>query len=128
MARLPKAYNLQSEYQIQVQCVQWFRMAYPNEIIYAVPNGGKRHLLEAVKFKASGVLSGVPDLFIALPKGRYHGLYIEMKSDKGTVSEKQQTMIDKLISKGYQVNVCYSFEEFEQTIKNYMGWRDAISR
>ena len=29
------------------------------------------------------MLSGVPDLFLPVPRNSYHGLYIEMKSEKG---------------------------------------------
>ena len=35
------------------------------------------------------MLSGVPDLFLPVPRNNFHGLYIEMKNEKGRVSVSQ---------------------------------------
>ena len=50
------------EESIQVACVKWFRLQYPNLVIFAVPNGGSRNLYEAKNMKESGTLAGVADL------------------------------------------------------------------
>ena len=39
-------------------------------MIWAVPNGGLRSKSEAARLKWTGVLAGVFDLTLALPKGR----------------------------------------------------------
>lgn len=109
------------EHQIQVACVNWFRYQYPKSLIYAVPNGGQRNAVVAAKLKAEGVLSGVPDLFVAEPKGNYHGLYVEMKNGTaGKVSESQKEVMYKLTEKGYACVVCRSFDEFEAAVTDYM--------
>ena len=54
--------------------VKWFEMSFPGVLIYAIPNGGSRNLLEAVKMKRTGTKRSIPDLHI--PEWR---LYIEMK-------------------------------------------------
>ena len=109
------------EHQIQVACVNWFRYQYPKSIIYAVPNGGPRNAIVAAKLKAEGVLAGVPDLFVAEPKGEYHGLYVEMKNgNQGRVSDNQKTLMDRLRNRGYRCEVCRSFEDFEETVNDYM--------
>lgn len=53
---------------------------YPElRFMYHTPNGGSRNVIEAVNLKAQGVRSGVPDICLPVPKGKYHGLYIELK-------------------------------------------------
>ena len=69
----------QTEHEIQVACVNYFRLRYPKGLIYAIPNGGQRNVIVASKLKAEGVLSGVPDLHIPIAKKGFHGLYIELK-------------------------------------------------
>ena len=110
-----------TEHEIQVACVNYFRLRYPKGLIYAIPNGGQRNVIVASKLKAEGVLSGVPDLHIPIAKKGYHGLYIELKNGKaGKVSENQKTIMEKLQSEGYRCDVCRSFDEFRNVIDNYM--------
>jgi len=45
-------------------------------VSYAVPNGGSRNMLEAVKMKREGVTAGVSDYQVMLP---HKILFIEMK-------------------------------------------------
>jgi len=93
-------------------------MQYPNELIFSVPNGGKRNVVTASILKAEGALAGVPDLFIAL-EGK--PLFIEMKYGKGKLTDSQKLVRDKLIGKGYYVETCYSFDEFVGIVKKYMA-------
>ena len=110
-----------TEHEIQVNCVNYFRLRYPKGLIYAIPNGGQRNVIVAAKLKAEGVLSGVPDLHIPMAKNGFHGLYIELKNGKvGKVSENQKTIMQKLQSEGYRCEVCRSFDEFRTIIDNYM--------
>ena len=92
-----------SEHQEQVNLVARVRLLYPDVIIYAIPNGGYRHLKEAVRLKAEGVLAGIPDLFIAEPRGGWHGLYVEVKKRNGKLSKDQALRIAELRLKGYCV-------------------------
>lgn len=107
------------ESDIQVVCINWFKVQYPNHMIFHIPNGGKRSMREAVKFKKMGVLAGVPDLFIPEIYGCKHGLFIELKSEKGKVSKNQTDVIVKLQSRGYRVEVCNGFHEFVTACRRY---------
>ena len=110
-----------TEHEIQVNCVNYFRLRYPKGLIFAIPNGGQRNVIVAAKLKAEGVLAGVPDLCIPIAKKGYNGLYIELKNGKvGKVSDNQQTIMGKLQNEGYQCEVCRSFDEFRTIIDNYM--------
>lgn len=108
---------------MQRRCVSWFRSAYPGSasLLFAIPNGGGRSKREGGILKAEGVLKGVPDLFLALPKGTIHGFFIEMKrGNQGRISPEQAHMIERLSSKGYKVEVIRSEEGFKDAINNYM--------
>ena len=110
-----------TEHEIQVNCINYFRLRYPKGLIYAIPNGGQRNVIVAAKLKSEGVLSGVPDLCIPIAKKGFHGLYIELKNGKaGKVSNNQLTIMEKLQSEGYRCEVCRSFDEFKTIIDNYM--------
>ena len=109
------------ESKIQQACVTWFRLQYPDTIIAAIPNGGKRGIKTAMAMKREGVLAGMPDLFIASARDGFHGLFIEMKSAKGTTTPEQKIVLEKLRDEGYIVFVCRSFDDFQAIVNNYMG-------
>lgn len=94
---------------------------YPGlELAYAIPNGGHRHPAVAAKLKAEGVKAGVPDLFIPVPRGNAHGLYVELKAKGGTVSDAQRTMMAVLSKQGYACIVAYGWESAWGEIEAYM--------
>ena len=106
---------MQKESVLQTACVKWFRLQYPDLIIYAVPNGGSRNAREAQRLKAEGVLAGVADLVVLLPQGK--SLYIEMKV-KGNKQTDNQKEFQKIAENlGHTYDVCYSFEEFKEVIE-----------
>ncbi|MGE0630938.1 MAG: VRR-NUC domain-containing protein [Pseudobdellovibrionaceae bacterium] len=110
--------RLGPEDSLQRACVTWFKLQYPLSLIWATPNGGHRHPLEAAKFKMTGVLAGVPDLFIAEPKGKFHGMFVELKcTTKPTPA--QMELIGKLHDRNYCTAICYSFDEFTMNVKKY---------
>lgn len=106
----------------QIRFVARVRSFYPDVLIYAVPNGGGRSAMEATKLKEEGVLAGVPDLFIAEPRGIWHGLYIEMKRVKGgSLSKAQSDIHVKLRSKGYKVVTCQGADLAWEVFEFYMN-------
>ena len=97
------------EHKEQVAFVEWFNTNFPDLIIYAIPNGGKRGIREAEKLRLEGVLKGTPDLCILLPRGV--SLYIEMKQEKGTLKKHQKDWIDKAENLQHNCIVAYSAKE-----------------
>ena len=67
-----------------------------------------------------GVKSGIPDLCLPVARAGFHGLYIEMKSEKGRVSENQKFWIENLTVQGFQTAVCHSWLEAVQVLENYL--------
>jgi len=117
----------QDESKLQQACVKWFRYSFPHILIFAIPNGGKRGIITARIMKGEGVLPGVPDLFIASGGSPLrvdtigkNGLFCEMKTAKGKLSPAQKEVHAKLEQAGYCVKVCRSFDEFQQTVNEYL--------
>src|SRR5210317_2495480 len=112
-----------TEHNEQVAVVEWFRIRFPllKMALFAIPNGGLRHIRVAMTLKKEGVISGVSDLFLMVPRGTFHGLFIEMKTAKGKVSDNQQKFLDIARSQGYEAIVCYGFEDAKNKIKKYFS-------
>jgi hypothetical protein len=91
-------------------------------LYYAIPNGGRRDFNEACKFKRMGVQSGVPDLCIPVPRGKYHGMYIEMKrTKKSSVSDNQKYWIGLLNAQGYHAIACAGFPIALEAVLQYLA-------
>lgn len=111
------------EHRLQCACVRWFRLAYPHlhHNLFAVPNGGYRTPATAAKIKAEGALPGVSDLILLTARGGYHGLLIEMKTDKGRQSEAQREWQRLIEADGYKYVVVRSIEEFIKVVEAYLN-------
>lgn len=111
----------------QQQVVEWSKWAYkanptryPNlDLLHCSLNGVKLTKTQAGIAKGQGMLSGVPDLFLPVPRQSFHGLYIEMKSEKGRVTDNQEWFLSKTNGLGYKTAVCYSAKEAIETIQDY---------
>lgn len=109
-------------------CLKW---------LHAIPNANSH------KQVAEGVRSGVSDLMLPYPikktillddeLGRsnhtvvYHGLYIELKTEKrrnqknGGCSDDQLEFIEYANSVGYKALVCYGWQESVKAIEDYLS-------
>jgi hypothetical protein len=113
-----------NEHQEQKILIRWFRLQYPQYIIFAIPNGGMRNKITAMKLKDEGVLSGVSDLFLMCANQSYNGLFVEMKSIKGKLSVEQNKFMLAANRAGYKAIVCFGFTEAQTAINNYLHDRD----
>lgn len=111
-----------TERQIQIQCVSWFRMRYPeaSDVFFSVPNGGARNAWTAKNLRDEGALSGVADLILLLPRHGYASLCIEMKKPGGKLSEAQKRFRKAAESFKSKYVVCYSFEEFKAIVEDFL--------
>ena len=99
----------------------WLDRAWPEIRYHSIPNGGWRNKATAVKLKATGVKPGVPDLFIAEPRGGYHGFYLELKRVKGGVlSPCQKEWLEALASRGYKAVSCAGARAASVIIVKYL--------
>jgi hypothetical protein len=108
------------ESKLQRACVTWFRLQYPEYVLFAIPNGGYRNAKEAAIMKAEGVTPGVADLFLMFPRKGYPGLFIEMKFGNGKQSEAQIKFQENASKSGYKYVIANSMEGFMEEINLYI--------
>lgn len=123
-SRTKKQRNAQPEAIEQEKVIKWARDNENNYpflwLLHSSLNGVKLSKNQAGRAKTQGMLSGVPDLFLPVPRNNFHGLYIEMKSEKGRVSVSQSRFLSVTNELGYQSIVCYSSEDAIEKIKEYL--------
>ena len=115
--------NAQPESIEQAKVVAWARANENNYpylwMLHSSLNGVKMTKAQAGRAIAQGMLSGVPDLFLPVPKNGYHGLFIEMKYGSNKVTENQEKFLQNAANVGYAVSVCYSANEAIKRIEDY---------
>jgi hypothetical protein len=107
------------ESDLQKACVKWFKLQYPQRVIFAIPNGGNRSRIEAAIMQGEGVMSGVSDLFIPEPMQNFHGLWIEMKIKPNKLTDEQLKFTLRMVERDYKTAVCYSLDEFMKVVNDY---------
>lgn len=88
--------------------------------IYATPNGSNRKIVTAAILKREGVRSGIPDLTLPIPSKFCHGLYIEVKTEKGRMSNNQSSWKAFLDKVGYNTMICRSADEILFVVEQHM--------
>lgn len=115
-----------SEHDEQVALIRWWD-AYAalhkidHRLLFAIPNGGSRHKAVAGKLKAEGVRAGVPDLMLAIPVGGRHGLFLELKSERGSLRPRQKEFQEILWVRGYAVAWCKGAPAARKVIEDYLS-------
>ena len=89
-------------------------------LMFHIANEGKRSVQHTQMLLQMGMKPGVPDIMLPVAKGRYHGLFIEMKRRDGKLTEAQRSWQRALLENGYAAVVCRGFEEARETIDWYM--------
>lgn len=98
-----------TEDQLQAQVFGFLSWALTDDAMpFAIPNGGTRNRLEAIKLKRTGTTAGIPDLEI-LHRGR--ALFVELKTERGKVSESQRHIIPRIERAGCPVAICRSLDD-----------------
>lgn len=113
------------ESQIQQSCIKWFQLQYRNlwddGVLFHIANEGIRLGGQGRRLKREGVVKGVADLCLAVPKHGYGALYIEMKRPGCYQSPEQRTWQRNITKHGNKYIVCRSLEEFIVEINRYLA-------
>lgn len=105
--------KMNSEHNIQANIFKTIWNTFPKfrRQLFAVPNGGKRNLIEASRLKQTGTIPGIPDLiFVAKSKT----FFFELKNEKGKISDEQKIVISKFKENNFPVYVVRSEQQFYQ--------------
>ena len=97
-----------SEAEHQEKIFNWAKYVPELKWMFAVPN------------KKQGVKAGVSDIFLPLPRGGYHGLFIELKVGKNRPTMNQLDFLADMEKEGYQCAICYGSDEAIKKINEYI--------
>lgn len=88
-----KRRNNNEEARMQMEFFNLVPLYFPNlpeRVLFAVPNGGSRHKIEAANMKRQGVKRGVADVILLIPKKGFASLCLEFKTKVGKQSTEQK--------------------------------------
>ena len=112
------------EHDEQAALFQWAGynlVDYPElALLFAIPNGGDRHPVVAAKLQAEGVKAGVPDTCLPCARGRFHGLYLEMKFGNNLPTKEQRKWLENLKAQGYFCCVAWDWLQAKQFLIWYL--------
>ena len=118
------------EADLQIAIVQWFNLAYPDHAkwLHHSPNGGKRSITEAVRFKRMGTKAGFPDL-VLFQQGFYQGFFqsqpsvgfvLELKAKGEKLKKNQLDWLSWLERRGFYVKWTDDFDHAVKLFNAYM--------
>ena len=108
------------EQQLQESFVKYIQLKYKG-IRYCSSLGGIRTTMkQAIKAKNGGYVKGMPDMQIMDARGGFHGLFIELKTDKGRETKHQMEWINDLIRSGYYAEICKGIDQAMDCLDSYM--------
>ncbi len=124
----PELLEAWGEHTHQVQLFTWADVMVEEydiselALMFAIPNGGHRHKRVAQKLRAEGLKPGVPDVFLPVARGGYHGCWIEMKRLKrGRMQPSQRVWQRNLREQGYRAERCDGWIVAATCIADYLG-------
>lgn len=119
------------ESHIQQALVRWFdgvarEHNIDPEYLMAFPLQGHRSAANGARMKAEGMRKGTLDLHLAIPRGQYHALWIELKTATGKLSPSQREMIARLRTQGYAAGGAWGLDDAKRYILAYLRGVDFI--
>lgn len=89
-------------------------LTYAGIFHFAVPNGGLRNLRVASALKAEGVMAGVSDLILVLPK---RIVFVELKNGKAGKQSEHQKLFQKTVEElGFEYQLWRDTEDCSRFI------------
>lgn len=111
----------------QINIIKWsqqpsIRSRWPElSLLYHIKNETTEGKERVAADRAMGVKKGVPDLCLPVPRGEYHGLYIELKNETGRTSDAQKWWGEKLLEQGYMFEVCHGWQSAVRVLQWYLN-------
>lgn len=122
MSFAPDSRNF-TESGLQAACHVWFHNSHPTlrGLGFMIHNDGLKGAIQSAQDTARGVVRGIPDYCVAVPRGGYHGLYVELKVDGKKPSKTQLKRHAQLREQGYRVEVRLELHLFQDLITEYLA-------
>lgn len=111
---------LGSEQLEQIKVFDWLRFHGFDKFSFHVANERRSTMQAGALLKRMGVTAGVADIAIMKPSGQFHGLFIELKAEKGRATPKQIEFLNCMRANGYDAAVCYGADSAIEHIKSYL--------
>lgn len=105
----------------QRQIIQAIRGKPWAQFLFHIPNESVGGMGWVVRNRQMGMKKGVPDLMLPIPMKGYHGLFIELKTGTGRLTEEQRRWINALNQFGYLAVMCKGWVEAVQRLEEYMA-------
>lgn len=102
---------------IQRACIEYLKLEenLGKLTFFHVPNGGKRNVIEAARFKKLGVRAGVYDLAIVLPEAR--AVFVEVKAPKSYASKKQKEFNERVSNLSCPTAIVRSVTDLQEFLR-----------
>lgn len=111
-----------------IALVTWWHATFPeyrNALIH-IPNGAyfsgtpAQRARQGSRLKAEGMRIGASDYFIALPRGGYHGMWLEIKIASGKPTQDQLDFLNDRAADGYRAEWTAGIDAARNAISDYM--------
>lgn len=116
---------LPTEHQEQAALMAWAALAVRQcpelELLFAVPNAGKRTPRQGTRMRQEGLKRGVPDLHLPVARNGAAGLWIEMKRGAAKPTAEQLRWHGLLRAQGHRVEICRSAQEGILLLREYLS-------
>lgn len=121
------------EQELQIAVCDYLKLQYPKAIFFSEPSGLRVTMGQAMVLKRMRSFGKLPDLFIAYPNGKYHGMFIELKTTKtspflkdGSHStnphiQEQLKTLKTLYELGYAAVFGVGFDDTRKKIDDYFA-------
>lgn len=110
------------EMRAQIMLFEWISF-HPHiaPFCFSIPNERKASRFHGALLKQMGLRPGASDVFVAIPRGDFHGMFLELKEGRNKPNDRQLKFMDDMRSQGYYCVWKTGFEKARLAITEYLG-------
>ena len=115
---MPRQPRRAAEHNLQAKVLRYLTEHHmPDVFGFAIPNAGRRTYRAAAALRAEGMMRGVADTCIMLPRGKT--LWLELKPPSGVQSDEQQGFEARCRRLWHLYRVARTFDEAIGILRDY---------
>lgn len=105
----------------QIKLFAWIKSRKDLEpFCFSIPNERRVSPQHGFMLKKMGLKAGVSDIFCAIAKGHYHGMFLELKAGYNKPNELQIKFMDDMTHQGYYATWCKGYEKARELMEYYL--------